>query len=214
MDVKTTASHVAMIGDLVGSRSLASRADAQRSLVDALAVVEALVPARQVPSPTVGDEFQAVYPSVAEAVLAAVAIRLALPEPMDCRLGIGVGELEIVGRSDYGPTQDGSAWWSARDAIVEVKRRERQLPTMRTMIQWAEDSPGEESAVMNAYLMCRDHVVSGLDDRQRRLGLGLLQGKTQRELARAEGISDSAVSQSVRRSGLSLVIGSLEGWAR
>jgi hypothetical protein len=203
MQMKATPSAtVALIGDLVASRRAPSRAGAQESLIDALAVAAEIAPSIQVPAPTIGDEFQSTHATVADALLTGLVVRLALPPEMDARVGIGVGSIDVVGRSEYGLTQDGPAWWNARDAIGEVVRRDSRQSGLRTWVH--------EGGTVNAYVMARDHVVSGFDGRQRRLVLGLLQGRTQRELALAEGISASAVSQSLRRSGAHALIDGLE----
>ena len=115
---------VALIGDLVGSRRSTSRTEVQQHLVAALAIANETTTPVQPLAPTIGDEFQGVYADVGSALRASLVVRLALPADVDCRCGIGVGTLEIVGTSEYGHTQDGPAWWAARDAIVEAKRRE------------------------------------------------------------------------------------------
>ena len=48
--------------------------------------------------------------------------------------------------------------------------------------------------------------MSRLDARQRRLVLGVLRGTSQKELAAAEGISPSAVSQSLKRAGAPAIL--------
>jgi len=203
MEMKPSTSEVvALIGDLVASRTAASRAGAQEALIAALETAAQLVPSLQAPAPTIGDEFQSTHASLRDALVTALAVRLALPPEMDARVGIGVGAIEVVGRSEYGLTQDGPAWWNARDAIGQVEGREGRQSGLRSWVH--------EGGTVNAYLMVRDHVVSGFDGRQRRLALGLLQGRTQRELAEAEGISPSAVSQSLRRSGAHAVLDGLE----
>ncbi|WP_286929721.1 MULTISPECIES: SatD family protein [Aeromicrobium] len=203
MEMKVSPSQtVALIGDLVASRQATSRAEAQERLIGALAAAAELVPSEQRPAPTIGDEFQSTHATVHDALLTALVVRLALPEEMDARVGIGVGAFEVVGRSEYGLTQDGPAWWNARDAIGEVEQRVARQSGLRTWVH--------EGGTVNAYLMARDQVVSGFDGRQRRLTLGLLQGRTQRELAAAEGISASAVSQSLRRSGALAVVDGVE----
>lgn len=191
---------VALIGDLVGSRSQPSRSDVQSALLAALAAANDLVPGLQPLAATIGDEFQGVYETVEAASTAALVVRLALPEALDARAGLGVGAIQIVGESAYGLTQDGPAWWSARGAVVGVKRDERRLPGLRTAVAHAE-GPEHQEKWMNAYLATRDAVVTRLDARQRRLVLGVLQGVTRADLADREGISASAVSQSLRRSG-------------
>ncbi|MTB89289.1 hypothetical protein GGQ26_13085 [Aeromicrobium sp. zg-629] len=193
---------VALIGDLVASRSAPSRRAAQEALIQALAAAHELVPSIQAPAPTIGDEFQSTHETLEQALLAALVVRLALPEGMDARVGIGAGTVEVVGRSEYGLTQDGPAWWNARDAIGQVEQRAGRQSGLRTWVH--------EGGTVNAYLMVRDHVVSGFDGRQRRLALGLIQGRTQRQLAESEGISPSAVSQSLRRSGALAVVDGLE----
>lgn len=203
MVMKSTASQqFAVIGDLVGSRRSASRAEVQRGLVDALALTNEVVPAAQPLAPTIGDEFQGVHDDLGSALRATLVVRLALPDGVDCRCGVGLGTLENVGTSEYGHTQDGPAWWAARDAIVEAKRRESgRTRRLRTWFLKHDREGGGDVGLVNAYLLCRDDVVGRLDARQRRLALGLLRGTSQKDLAAAEGISASAVSQSLHRSG-------------
>jgi hypothetical protein len=204
---------VAMIGDLVGSRRSASRAAVQQHLVDALAVANESTTPVEALAPTIGDEFQGVYADVGAALRASLVVRLALPADVDCRFGIGVGTLEIVGTSEYGRTQDGPAWWAARDAIVEAKRRESgQNKRLRSWFAVSDSETPEtgggdvDAALVNAYLLCRDELVSRLDARQRRLVLGVLRGTSQKQLAANEGISPSAVSQSLQRAGAPAII--------
>jgi hypothetical protein len=203
---------VALIGDLVGSRHSPSRTEVQQHLVDALAIANEATTPVQALAPTIGDEFQGVYDDVGSALRAGLVVRLALPEGVDCRCGIGVGTLEIVGTSEYGRTQDGPAWWAARDAIVEAKRRESaQNKRLRSWYAVSEDGGGHPDAdLVNALLLCRDELVSRLDGRQRRLVLGVLRGTSQKELAATEGISPSAVSQSLRRAGAFAVLGATD----
>jgi hypothetical protein len=195
----------AVIGDLVGSRTQPSRVEAQQHLLAALRTTNDRLPAVQPLEPTIGDELQGVYDTLGAALEATVLVRLALPETMDCRFGVGVGHLEIVGASAYGLTQDGPAWWSAREAIDTAKRMGRQLPGLRTRVRRAEQ---EEGDVVNAYLLCRDDIVSGFDGRQRRIALGVLEGRTMAAIAQTEGISTSAVSQR-HRSGINVLLQSM-----
>lgn len=198
---------VAVIGDLVRSREHPDRAELQQALVRTLADVNAHQSAQQDLEPTIGDEFQGVYPHLAAALSAALLVRLSLPEGADCRVGIGAGGIDVVGRSNYGLTQDGPAWWSARTAIEEVKRREqRKNPTLRS---WFVSADGSPSAAVNAYLLSRDHLVSDWSPRSRRLAAGMILGETQADLAAAEGISQSAVSQGLHACGAMAVAAGL-----
>jgi hypothetical protein len=196
----------AVIVDIVDSKKLVDRPAAQAAIEGAFAGVDELI-ARDVPSSsteplvaTVGDEFQAVYPTLGSALEATLAARLALPEGIDCRFGIGWGELREVGRGTRGAVQDGSAWWLARAAIEEAHDREdSRTPTLRSW--FATDGDVRLASAVNAYLLTRDHLVSAMSPRARRLTYGTMQGRLQAELADAEGISQGAVSQSLRRSG-------------
>ncbi|MGA8045403.1 MAG: Lrp/AsnC family transcriptional regulator, partial [Dermatophilaceae bacterium] len=105
-------------------------------------------------------------------------------------------------------TQDGPGWWAARDAIEWVAETQGQaaLAKVRTAYRMAEGSDGPGEPAVNAAVQCRDHLLGSLDDRSRRILGGLMSAHTQVEIAAAEGISPSAVSQRVRRDGLGVLV--------
>ncbi len=131
-------------------------------------------------------------------------MRLELPAGVDCRFGLGFGEVTEIGAGLRVPLQDGPGWWAARAAIDRARTHEyarlHELRTWFTVGGTHTDAPDE--ALVNAYLLGRDHLVGTMSDRGRRLLLGKLSGRTQRELAEREGVSDSAVSQTVRAQGV------------
>jgi hypothetical protein len=197
---------IAVIADVVGSRRQPDRRAAQRALEAGLEQVNALVPAVQPLRPTVGDESQGIYADLPAALLATLLLRLVLSPRLDCRFGIAAGWYETVGDEGGALIQDGSAWWSAREAILEAKARESARdPALRTWFA----GEGELAAVTNAYLLSRDQLVTHMSDRSRRLLLGLLVERTQTSLAEEEGISPSAVSQNLRKSGALAVVGGM-----
>jgi hypothetical protein len=188
---------VALIVDIVRSRELNDRAAAQSAVVEAFRVSDEIVPFRQSLWPTVGDEFQAVFSGVEQALRATTVARLLLPPEVDCRFGLGLGDLRDIASEPGGPIQDGSAWWRAREAIDEAHRREdRSNPYLRSWFISHRPEP-----VVNSYLLLRDHTITGMGVRQRRVTAGMLLGRSQSDIAVREGISQSAVSQSLRRSG-------------
>jgi hypothetical protein len=207
-----SSSVVACIVDLVGSRRQPDRRAAQRALDWALERVNALAPGLEPLAPTVGDECQGVYPDLASALRAGLLLRLALPGDLDCRAGLGVGSVQAVGAGPYGRVQDGPAWWAARDAIVEAKRREsgrhRSLRTWYLVGEDAQDAVPAE--VVNAYLLCRDQLVGAMNERARRILAGVLEGRSQVQIAQDEQVSQSAVSQALQRSGAVAVLGAAE----
>ena len=204
---------IAVIVDVSRSRSHADRAALQREVQNAFGRVNSAVVAAQPLEPTVGDESQAVYADLASALRATLLARLELPDGVDCRFGLGRGELATIGTGVVGAVQDGSAWWSAREAIDEARKHEySKLAFVRTWFassvddQRADVASRTEEALVNSYLLARDHIVGTMTPRSRHLLRGQLHGATQVELARLEGISQSAVSQNLARSGANALV--------
>jgi hypothetical protein len=209
---------VAVIVDIVGSRRIADRASAQRTIDDVLQRLAEEGPAAEVPlHPIVGDEMQGVYRHRDAALLATLLFQLALPDGLECRFGVGAGETGVI-PSTSGGISEGSAWWAARAAVEEVEALAgRAVPSARTRVARWSPSAGRSSSsgafedsddlrVVNAYLLARDQLVAAMSERTRRLAYGRCMGATQRALADAEGITQSAVSQALATSGASAVV--------
>jgi SatD family (SatD) len=202
--VKTIPSlRATVIGDVVGSRRADDRSALHRHVATALRQVGegAIDP----PAFTVGDEFQGSYPALGAAIDAALTVRLLVAPDIDVRFGIGWGGVAVLD-ADAG-IQDGPAWWAARDAIRHTAEVQRQAGFMlvRTTFR-ADDDTRADVAAVNAALICRDHLLGSLDERSLRIVRGLMTGRTKKELAAAEGISASAVSQRASRDGLDLIV--------
>lgn len=208
---------VAIIADIVGSRELDDRNAAQLELERAFAQQHEVAPLLEPFLPTVGDEFQAVATDIPAALRATLAARLAFPDGVDCRFGLGLGDSREVSSSRPDDIRDGSAWWRAREAIETAHRRmDAGRTTVRTW--YVADAAGPASAsasadtvaTVNAYLVMRDHVVSRMKRLDRELTFGQLAGETQVELAHRHGISQSAISQRLERSGGSALLATVD----
>ena len=209
---------VAVIADIVGSRRFRDRAEAQRAFEKAIAQAEAGLPLAGEPlRATAGDELQARYASLEAALASLLLVQLALPPEHELRFGIGVGAVHEITPSAPGSAalQDGPGWWAAREAVDIVRaRQQRALPTART---WIVGAPDQNEAVTtaiglaNAYVLVRDELMAGMSPRERRLVYGRAVGRTQADLASAEGISQSAVSQALARAGAAAVLFGLDG---
>ncbi|WP_107772834.1 SatD family protein [Nocardioides sediminis] len=205
-----------LIGDLIGSRGSADRRRLHRTFADVLDRVNTeLCP----PTPVrmqVGDEYQGVFASLGDALHASLLVRLALLPDADVRHGIGRGPVEVL--SEDPRVEDGPGWWAARAAIERVEEAEGRPGerSLRTAYVATSDPAGRDEAVVaqeaavNAALVLRDHLVSGLSPRSVSVLRGLLDGASQRDLAEALGISPSAVSQRVRGDGLGAIIAAHE----
>lgn len=196
-----------VLGDIVGSRRSPDRAALHHDLDHALGDIAAF--AIDPPAFTVGDEFQGSYPTVGAAIDAALTVRLAVAPDIDIRFGIGWGEVTILDPETG--IQDGPGWWSAREAIEWTKAAQEQpaLASVRTTYR-SNSETGPDPDAVNAALLCRDHLLSLVDARSLRLLRGLRNGQTKKELAAAEGISASAVSQRTAKYGLDLVVAASE----
>jgi hypothetical protein len=191
-----------VIGDLVGSRRASNRPALHRRVATALR--EVATGAIDPPAFTVGDEFQGSYPTLGAAIDAALTVRLLLA-PIDVRFGIGWGTVTVLD-ADAG-IQDGPGWWTAREAIQQTAEAQRQpgFALVRTTFR-ADDDTRTDVPAVNAALICRDHLLGSLDERSLRIVRGLMTGRTKKELAAAERISPSAVSQRAARDGLDLIV--------
>lgn len=184
-----------LIGDLIGSRRVSSRGAVQDALGAALKQTAGLVPPIDRLEATVGDEYQGVFATLGDATLAALVVRLHLTGTVDTRCGIGAGEREVFGAARTPMLQDGPAWWSARAAVDALGG-----PPNRLRRTWFDASNlAAPAPLVNAYLMTRDALVDRMNPRARAILLLALEGRTQREIAQAEGVSESAVSQAMGR---------------
>ncbi|KGN38422.1 SatD family protein [Knoellia subterranea] len=204
--------HVVLIGDLVASRASKNRRALHRALEQALSTANAAIDHVEPLEITAGDEFQGVFEHLGEALDAALRVRLELLPLADTRHGVGRGSTTTL--DPVRGIKDGPAWWAARDAIVEAERAAGRaaLGHVRTAYRVAEGEPDDTgtTAAVNAALLCQDHLLGSLSERSLRLVRGLLDGMTQRELAAAEGITASAVSQRVRADGLAVIVQSAQ----
>lgn len=196
---------VVLIGDVVGSRRVADRAALHADLARALGEVNAAFDGDL--RLTVGDEYQGTFRSLGDALRATLVLRLALLPRADVRHGIGLGPVEVL---DAGSgIEDGPGWWAARAAIgaAEAAQARPATRSSRTAYRRAPGPvDGPDPALVDAALLGRDEVVGRLSERGLSVLRGLMAGRRQREIAEAEGISTSAVSQRVRHDGLGIVL--------
>ncbi|WP_423464666.1 hypothetical protein ACO229_09290 [Promicromonospora sp. MS192] len=199
-----------VIGDIVGSRNLSDRAQAQRSVVTTLSRVGASIPVAQRLEPTFGDEIQGGFQTIAHATLATLLIRLELawlahppprsaqqdtktPDLIVMRFGIGQGDVRVFEIDTQPIRQDGPGWHTARDAIDALGKK------AGTRYVGPENAGAPSQAAVNAFLIARDGLVDTLNHRQQRMLLRALHGDSQKAIAELEGISESAVSQAFAR---------------
>lgn len=87
--------------------------------------------------------------------------------------------------------------------------QQRAVPAARTrVVADSDESSSVQDAVKlaNAYALVRDQLIDGMSARARRLTYGRCRGRTQRELAASENITQSAVSQTLSHSGAAALV--------
>lgn len=189
---------VALLGDLVASRTT-ERSRVHEKLLSALDETNGSVNSVDPLRVTVGDEVQGVYATLGDALRASFLVKDKLFGTADIRFGIGGGDVRIID-ADRG-IQDGNAWWLAREAIdfAEDLARQTGYSGVRTAIR--DERPAALPAA-NAMVQLVDSSMAGLREGTRRSLIGLRQGLDNAQVARSEGISESANSQRVQHNDL------------
>lgn len=172
----------ALVGDVVGSRTVPDRRRLQEGMTQALAGLGGL-------AMTIGDEFQGRYQTVGEAIDASLLVHLGTRHLTLVRIGIGWGEVSVETTSGL-LGQDGPAWWRARDAIEVLAGPSGAGRTaIDTGTSWDE--------ILNAYLTLRDSVTADWDDVDVEIATALLDDDTQRRVANRLDLHPSSVSRRV-----------------
>jgi hypothetical protein len=82
--------------------------------------------------------------------------------------------------------------------------------TIRSWYVGDAGAASDAASIINAYLVMRDHVITRMKRLDRELAFGQLAGLTQAELARRHGITQSAISQRLERSGGSALLATVD----
>lgn len=196
--MKVMSDCVALLGDLVASRS-AARADVHDALLRTIERATSCVPSLDPLRVTVGDEVQGVYATLGDALRAAFLVRSELFPTADMRFGIGGGDVRVID-AERG-IQDGNAWWLARDAInfVEELAQQPGYAGVRTAVR---DHRATAPPAADAMVRLVDVHIHALRDGARRSLNGLLTGLDNAAVAQSEGITESANSQRVGNNNL------------
>jgi hypothetical protein len=203
---------VALIGDIVGSRSHKDQRQMLGRLQEAVAEVNRRVPALQPLQTTIGDEFQGLYGDLADALRANLLLPMLLTESFEVRVGIGQGPVDVLSPADAPRGQSGPAWWFAREAIDDVHGLKKGWPAgTRSRFRGAEPTL---SGLVNAFLVCQDQVVSRMDKLDCSIAAELILETPHRirqvELAKKLSTSQSNISHRQRNNGPAALVRAFE----
>ncbi len=183
--------YIAIIGDVVGSRSAEDRSDLQDRLGGGLRDVNGAfsgsIAAEFVL--TVGDEFQGLLSAASTLDLILATLRMHA-FPAELRFGVGVGPLETALRSQA-IGMDGRCFHNARQAIERAAER-------RTPVEVQADG---QTASFEIYSLLYGVIRSRWTRRQREVADLSGSGLEGREVAEYLSITPSAVSQHLRAAG-------------
>lgn len=195
--------YIAIIGDLVKSRELESREDAQVKLKAVLQEInedyqEQLASRFSV---TLGDEFQGLLKSPENILKLLFELKYRLA-PLKVRFGIGFGEI----LTDIDPLEsigaDGPAYHAARKMINEVKRTESGKKSLACDILFGHKDQDECLDALNSGLCLIRFMESHWSQKQLdNIYDSFYRGLNQSEIARARGLNQSTVHRSLSSAG-------------
>ena len=155
---------IAVIGDIIKSKSISNREKTQQELRAILGQVSqrhaALLASKF--TITLGDEFQGVFKDSNGLLRILDEITFSL-RPVNLRFGIGIGRLTTGLDPDTSIGADGPAYWKAREAIEYVHKNNDYG---RANIQLFVQEPDENVDLINQILKLTAFQVSGWRESQ------------------------------------------------
>jgi len=195
--------HIALIGDIIGSRKISDRRTVQdilRILLDRInrdyqgcIACDFMI--------TDGDEFRGLLKNPYSLIDIIEDLRKAM-HPVRIRFAAGVGEVPAgLQREAY--AMDGPAFHAARRAMEDIKKGEKSYQNRAGGISIAAEDrlPGFDGRLANALLSACALIESRWTRSQREKIYALSSGATQREAAKILGISQPSVQKALEQSG-------------
>lgn len=193
--------YVAIIGDMVGSKAIINRQDAQRKFKAILSKINSVYK-EEIASEfmiTSGDECQGLLKSRKHVLKIVHDIEMAMM-PVELRFGIGVGEVSTA--IDFNNTleMDGPAYHRARGMIetMHMKRKQYSMSQPTILIDSGEHNH-QIDELMNATLSVCTALKSKWTDRQKEIVYHyLLHDENQYRAAEALAIGQSSVNKALK----------------
>lgn len=191
--------YIALIGDMIDSRSLANRSIIQKKFKQVLEDINSTY-SDQLASPfmvTIGDEFQGLL-AIPDHVLAIIETIAEQMFPIRFRFGIGIGEITTEIDKTMPLGADGPAYYRARNCITDLHDRERRNGKAIASMQIKSNRKHQDSMI-NAVFLLMIALKSHWTYRQREIVARFRQlGKSQQDTAKELKISQPSVSKTVK----------------
>ncbi len=189
---------IALIGDIVGSKKLKKRNEVQRKLLRYFDSVNANHKTLLSPfTITLGDEFQALYSKGNELFKNIWEILLIL-YPAKVRFSVGVGELSTRINKEQSIGMDGSAFYNAREGMLELKK------TSYLFNITTDTKANYELAKHSLFLI--SNITNKWKSTRLKILVMLYEGKPVKEISNNLKISDKAVYKNIDSGSLALII--------
>lgn len=194
--------YIAIIADIIGSKSISDRNDVQRQLEKVLEQVNTTY-RYAIASQfiiTLGDEFQGVLHDGSAVMRILDRIQREM-YPVTFRFGIGVGSLSVPLQTHTSLGSDGSAFHLARASIEGVQALESKKAESKTNMLIGIEDNENITALLNTIFKLTWALQASWTLRQREV-IGTLQqyNETQTEIAKRLGIVQSSVQKSLTSS--------------
>lgn len=207
---------LAIIGDIIDSRSIKNRNEIQRDLNKVLSDLNKDYEKHIVSKWTItlGDEFQVLLKPNLEIFKMLDYISYNM-DPVKIRFGLGLGEIftDINYKKSIG--SDGPAYWRAREAIEYIHENSNYGNSKISF-----KSEKEDDDIINNLIYYTDWMKENWTNTQRQVLYTLLEKDTykdnfkQKDLAKDIGISESAMSRRISSSGIRLYLSSRNSIAK
>ena len=194
--------YIAVIGDIRHSKRLKDRQEVQRQLSAVLEEINRNCGGKLASKfmITLGDEFQGLLETGAEPVWIIDKIEREM-YPVKLRFGIGAGEIVTSINAEMPLGADGPAYYGARDAIEELKAREKKKMESRVNKKIHIQGQAETSEYINTVFSLLTVVQETWTVRRVEIINAYLEcGQTQEKAALALGIHQSNVQKALASS--------------
>ncbi len=195
--------YAAIIGDIVHSKDIRERKDAQDRLKAVLNWINSEycedISAKFII--TLGDEFQGLLSSCSHILQIIDRIRFKL-FPIRIRFGIGIGTIETDINEEMALGADGPAFYFARNMINYIKTAEKGKLSGSGNVMFYAQKDKEIIELINSNLQLCSFIEKNWTDKQRKLlEKVILEHKNQKESAIELGITQSSVQRRLKAAG-------------
>lgn len=199
--------YLVTIGDVISSRKVKKRNDLQNMLLDVFNDLNIPEQKNHLISPytiTLGDEFQAVYQKADRLFLDSICI-LEKTFPQKIRFSFGIGEISTDINQEQSIGMDGSAFYFAREGIVNLKE---QRGNYKFNIRGLEDP--ELEILFNNTLYIFSNLLEGWNKNRYYILRNTMEGKAVKEIAKELKLTDTAVYMNIYDGSIREMIAILE----